>query len=60
MALWYVWEKRRERKYDVEDSDLERGSEDMEKMIMATMRKRTLSKASTWGKGGTWDNKKKE
>jgi hypothetical protein len=31
-----------------EDADLEKGSEDMEKNIMAEMRKRTLSKVSTW------------
>jgi len=49
VAVWYVWEKRREAKYDKEDMDLEKGSEDMEKSIMATMRKRTMSKASTWG-----------
>ena len=54
VALWYVWEKRREARYDREDTDLEKGSEDMEKTIMATMRKRTLSKASTW------DTKKSE
>ncbi|TVY52619.1 hypothetical protein LSUE1_G009321, partial [Lachnellula suecica] len=54
VAAWYVWEKRRERKYDLEDQDLEKGSEDMEKEIMATMRQRTLSKASTW------NTKKKE
>lgn len=34
--------------YDKEDADLEKGSEDMEKDIMATMRKRTMSKATTW------------
>jgi hypothetical protein len=54
VAGWYVWEKRREAKYDREDADLEKGSEDMEKNIMASMRKRTLSKVSTW------DTKKKE
>lgn len=48
VAVWYVWEKRREARYLKEDMDLEKGSEDMEKNIMATMRKRTLSKASTW------------
>ena len=54
VAWWYIWEKRRELKYNREDMDLEKGSEDMEKNIMAMMRKRTMSKASTW------DNKKKE
>jgi hypothetical protein len=54
VAIWYLWEKRREARYDREDADLEKGSEDMEKSIMATMRKRTMSKASTW------DTKKSE
>lgn len=54
VLIWYVWEKRREAKYDREDADLEKGSDDMEKNIMATMRKRTMSKVSTW------DTKKKE
>lgn len=53
-AIWYVWEKRREAKYDREDMDLEKGSEAMEKNIMAAMRRRTMSKASTW------DTKNKE
>jgi hypothetical protein len=44
VIFWYVWEKRREAMYDKEDADLEKGSEDMEKDIMATMRKRTMSK----------------
>jgi membrane protein implicated in regulation of membrane protease activity len=51
VGIWYVWEKRREKKYDKEDTDLEKGSEDMEKVIMATMRKRTMSKVSTWNSG---------
>ncbi|ESZ98006.1 hypothetical protein SBOR_1619 [Sclerotinia borealis F-4128] len=50
VGWWYVWEKKRERRYSLEDIDLERGSDDMEKEIMATMRKRTMSKASTWDK----------
>lgn len=53
VAAWYVYEKKRERKYDKEDEDLEKGSEDMEREIMVMMRKRTMSKASTW------DNTKK-
>lgn len=54
VGIWWVWERGREKKYDLEDRDLEKGSEDMEKNIMAMMRKRTMSKASTW------DTKKKE
>jgi hypothetical protein len=48
---WWVWERRRERMYEEEDRDLERGSEGMEREIMANMRRRTLSKASTWDSG---------
>lgn len=48
VGIWYIWEKKRDERYDREDRDLERGSEDMEKEIMATMRKRTMSKHSTW------------
>ena len=51
VAIWHVWEKRREAKYNKEDTDLEKGSEDMERVIMATMRKRTMSKVSTWDTG---------
>jgi hypothetical protein len=54
VGVWYVWEKKREARYNKEDTDLEKGSEDMEKVIMATMRKRTMSKVSTW------DTKKSE
>lgn len=43
-----MWEKKRDERYDREDRDLEVGSEDMEREIMATMRKRTMSKHSTW------------
>ncbi|OWP03416.1 hypothetical protein B2J93_7434 [Marssonina coronariae] len=56
VAFWYVWERKREARYDREDLDLEKGSEDMERTIMAMMRKRTMSKASTWDTG----NKKQE
>ena len=48
VLFWYLWEKMREAKYDREDQDLEKGSEHMEKDIMAAMRKRTMSKSSTW------------
>lgn len=56
VGFWYIWEKKREERYDREDLDLEKGSEDMERTIMAMMRKRTMSKASTWDTG----NKKRE
>lgn len=48
VAFWYFYDKRREAMYCKEDTDLEKGSEAMEKDIMATMRNRTMSKASTW------------
>jgi|SRR4051812_39356611 hypothetical protein len=57
---WWLWERRRERIYGEEDRDLERGSEGMEGRIMATMRKRTMSKASTWDTKRTEVKKEKE
>ena len=48
VGAWWIWEKRRDERYEREDKDLERGSEDMERVIMAAMRKRTMSKHSTW------------
>ena len=52
VGVWFIWERKREARYNQEDLDLEKGSENMEKNIMATMRKRTMSKASTWGQDG--------
>ncbi|KAK4152833.1 hypothetical protein C8A00DRAFT_44176 [Chaetomidium leptoderma] len=40
-----------EGRYAMEDADIEAGIEKMEAQIMATMRKRTLSKARTWEVG---------
>jgi len=51
VGAWWIWEKRRDERYEREDKDLERGSEDMERVIMAAMRKRTMSKHSTWDSG---------
>lgn len=48
VGIWWVWERRRDERYEREDKDLEKGSEDMERVIMAAMRKRTMSKHSTW------------
>ncbi|KAH8658766.1 hypothetical protein BGZ60DRAFT_531448 [Tricladium varicosporioides] len=45
---WWVWERKREKRYDEEDARIAQGSERMEKQIMAAMRTRTMSKASTW------------
>jgi hypothetical protein len=51
LILWRWWDKRREDKYAAEDVDLEAGIDTMEAQIMATMRKRTLSKVRTWDLG---------
>lgn len=49
LLFWRWWDKSRERQYAEEDMDLEAGIDRMEAQIMATMRKRTLSKVRTWG-----------
>jgi hypothetical protein len=51
VLCWRWWDKRREVKYAKEDEDIEKGIERMEAEIMATMRKRTLSKMRTWEVG---------
>lgn len=43
-----MWERRKQRVYDLEDNELEKGPKDMEKAIMAAMRKRTQT---TWDIG---------
>jgi hypothetical protein len=58
VLLWRWWDKRREVQYAAEDADIEAGIEKMEAQIMATMRKRTLSKVRTWEGGGGWDGKR--
>ena len=45
---WYIWEKRREKRYQEEDNELEKGVETMELQIQSAMRKRTMSKVATW------------
>jgi hypothetical protein len=45
---WYIWERRREKRYAEEDSALEKGVESMEIQIQSEMRKRTMSKVATW------------
>jgi hypothetical protein len=50
---WRWWDRRREVRYAQEDADIEAGIEKMEAQIMATMRKRTLSKVRTWDVGKT-------
>jgi hypothetical protein len=51
VLCWRWWDKRREVKFAKEDEDIEKGIERMEAEIMATMRKRTLSKMRTWEVG---------
>jgi hypothetical protein len=48
VLIWRVWDKRREKKFEAEDEDLEVGIENMEARIMSNMRKRTMSKVRTW------------
>ncbi len=48
---WRWWDRRREMRQAQEDADIEAGIENMEAQIMATMRKRTMSKARVWVSG---------
>ncbi|KAI9740653.1 MAG: hypothetical protein M1818_004617 [Claussenomyces sp. TS43310] len=48
VGWWYVWERRREKRYEQEDSALEKGVETMELSIQKEMRQRTMSKVATW------------
>lgn len=48
VLIWWVWDRCRERRYRREDGDLEDQIDHMESKIMATMRKRTMSKVRTW------------
>ncbi|KAK3375181.1 hypothetical protein B0H63DRAFT_269835 [Podospora didyma] len=48
VLTWRWWDRRRENRYAKEDADIELGIEKMEAQIMATMRKRTMSKMRTW------------
>ncbi len=52
VGSWYFLDRRRERQYAIEDEDIERGIERLEKDILAVMRKKTMSKASTWNSSG--------
>ncbi|AEO69344.1 uncharacterized protein THITE_2119638 [Thermothielavioides terrestris NRRL 8126] len=51
VVAWRWWDNRRERRHAAEDADLEAGIDRMEAQIMATMRKRTMSKVRTWDVG---------
>lgn len=57
VLFWRWWDRRRERRYEREDADIEAGIEKMEQVIMENMRKRTMNKARTWGtdpRSPTW------
>ncbi|KAK3897088.1 hypothetical protein C8A05DRAFT_48161 [Staphylotrichum tortipilum] len=51
VVCWRMWDRRREAQYELEDADIEAGIDKMEAQIMATMRKKTMSKARTWELG---------
>jgi hypothetical protein len=51
VIVWRWWDRRREARYAAEDKDIEEGIDKMEAQIMATMRKRTMSKMRTWEVG---------
>jgi hypothetical protein len=48
VGSWLWFDRRREKRFAQEDKDLEKNITEMEVDIMAMMRKRTMSKASTW------------
>ncbi|KAK7749321.1 hypothetical protein SLS62_008290 [Diatrype stigma] len=52
VGSWWFLDRRRERRYALEDEDIERGIERLETDILAVMRKKTMSKASTWNSAG--------
>lgn len=48
VGSWWWMDKRREKRYSLEDAEIEKGIERMETEIMAIMRKKTMQKATTW------------
>ena len=48
VIIWWIWDRSREKRYAKEDVDLEDQIDNMENVIMAKMRKRTMSKVRTW------------
>ncbi|KUI59573.1 hypothetical protein VP1G_06804 [Cytospora mali] len=48
VIIWWIWDRSREIRYAKEDIDLEDQIDNMENVIMAKMRKRTMSKVRTW------------
>ncbi|KAL7626854.1 hypothetical protein AAE478_003628 [Parahypoxylon ruwenzoriense] len=51
VLFWYFIDRRREKRYAVEDAEIEKGIDRMEKDILAIMRKKTINKAVTWNSG---------
>ncbi|KAI0096335.1 hypothetical protein GGR51DRAFT_32538 [Nemania sp. FL0031] len=45
VGTWWIWDRRREKEYAVEDSDIEQGIERMENEIFAIMRRKTIEKS---------------
>ncbi|TPX17339.1 uncharacterized protein E0L32_012194 [Thyridium curvatum] len=48
VVSWRYWDRKREKAFADEDLDLESGIDKLEAQIMASMRKRTMSKVRTW------------
>ncbi|KAI0011804.1 hypothetical protein F4779DRAFT_158639 [Xylariaceae sp. FL0662B] len=48
VLFWWFLDRRREKRYEQEDVKIEKGIEQMEREILAIMRRKTLGKASTW------------
>lgn len=51
LLFWYYLDRRREKRYAEEDEEIEKGIDGMEKEILAIMRKKTISKVTTWNSG---------
>ncbi|XDG00684.1 hypothetical protein ABKA04_000299 [Annulohypoxylon sp. FPYF3050] len=51
LLFWYYLDRRREKRYAEEDLEIEKGIDGMEKEILAIMRKKTISKVTTWNSG---------
>ena len=48
VGSWWWFDRRREAQYLAEDADLEKSIDKMEKDILFHLRRRTMSKATTW------------
>ncbi|RYC63258.1 hypothetical protein CHU98_g2944 [Xylaria longipes] len=51
VGTWWALDRRREKRYAVEDEDIEQGIERMETEILAIMRKKTMDRTGTWDSG---------